>query len=300
MGYMKIPNLYKEVSILLFKEVYAMEKIHGTSAHISFNKKDGKTNFRVFSGGEKHERFAELFDEDSLIEVFEEMEIDRLTIYGEAYGGSQQGMKDTYGIYLRFVAFDVKLDEYWLDVPNAEQVAKRFGLDFVHYQKVVAEVEELDKLRDADSVQAIRNDMGEGKKSEGIVLRPLIEVQRNNGKRVMAKHKRDDFRETKTPRPVDPEKLKVLHEAQAIAEEWVTGMRLTHVLDKLTATAISISNRDDTTIGIEHTGEVIRAMIKDVMVEGEGEMVWSNDVAKAIGKKTAQMFKKRISKIPND
>ena len=29
MGYLKIPNLYKEQNVLLFKRVYSLEKIHG-------------------------------------------------------------------------------------------------------------------------------------------------------------------------------------------------------------------------------------------------------------------------------
>lgn len=34
MGYMHIDNLYKDARVLSFKHVYALEKIHGTSAHI--------------------------------------------------------------------------------------------------------------------------------------------------------------------------------------------------------------------------------------------------------------------------
>ncbi len=47
MGYRKIPNLYKDADILLFKDCFASEKVHGTSAHVSW--KDGKVNF--FAGG---------------------------------------------------------------------------------------------------------------------------------------------------------------------------------------------------------------------------------------------------------
>ena len=37
MGYMHIDNLYKNVTIMLFKEAYVLEKIHGTSAHITWS-----------------------------------------------------------------------------------------------------------------------------------------------------------------------------------------------------------------------------------------------------------------------
>ena len=36
MAYHHIDNLYRNQDVLLFKEVYALEKIHGTSAHVSF------------------------------------------------------------------------------------------------------------------------------------------------------------------------------------------------------------------------------------------------------------------------
>ena len=34
MGYLEIKNLYADARVLGFKEVYALEKIHGTSANV--------------------------------------------------------------------------------------------------------------------------------------------------------------------------------------------------------------------------------------------------------------------------
>jgi len=62
MAYLDIDNLYKNQEILKFKECYAMEKIHGTSAHISY--KDGFLSF--FSGGSNHETFVALFDSETV------------------------------------------------------------------------------------------------------------------------------------------------------------------------------------------------------------------------------------------
>src|SRR3990167_1592959 len=104
MGYMHIENLYKNQEILMFKQCYAMEKIHGTSAHIAY--KDG--NVTYFSGGEKHSNFITLFDNNFLLEKFKESGVGDKVIYGEAYGGKCQGMSATYDKELRFVAFDVK------------------------------------------------------------------------------------------------------------------------------------------------------------------------------------------------
>ena len=45
---------------------------------------------------------------------------------------------------------------------------------------------------------------------------------------------------------------------------------------------------------MENMGNVIREMIKDVKRESEGEVVWSKEVEKAIGKATATMVKKNL------
>lgn len=282
MGYMKIPNLYKEKDVLLFKEVWAMEKIHGTSAHVSYN--EGKLGF--FSGGENYQNFLTLFNHDELLEKFN-TKFGKATIagavivFGEAYGNKQQRMGDVYGPNLKFVAFDVKVGESWLSVPIAHHICKDLGLDFVYYEKVSTDLTELDRVRDMHSMQAIKNGMGEGKESEGVVLRPLIEVRKNNGERIIAKHKRAKFRETATIRKVDePEKLKIFEDANAIAEEWCVAHRLEHILGKMQEPSI------------KQMKDIIGAMQLDIQKEAEGEIVWNEDVCKAIGRKTAYLAKK--------
>lgn len=279
MGYLHIDNLYKDQTILRFKECYALEKIHGTSANISL----ANDTLNLFSGGESYERFAQLFDKQALKEKLSELKIDKIHIYGEAYGGKQQGMRATYGDTLKFVVFDIKIGDVWLDVPNAEMIAKGLGLEFVHYERVSTELEELDRQRDRDSVQAIRNGMGEGKKMEGVVLRPIIEMQNKMGERIIVKHKRDEFKETKTPRKVDEQDFRIIEDAKAIAEEWVTDMRLQHILDKLPQG-----------VGMESTKVVIDAMIEDVYREGKGEIVESREATKYIGSRAAMLFKKKL------
>lgn len=286
MGYLHIENLYRNQDVLLFREVYALEKIHGTSAHVSWK---GATAehvgaVRYHSGGEKHESFVALFDTDALKAVFEEMGHEEVVVFGEAYGGKQQQMSHRYGKKLKFVAFDVKVGDHWLDVPNAEQVALRLGLEFVFYRKVSTDLVSLDAERDAPSEQARRNGVEGDQPREGVVLRPVREFRSNTGDRIISKHKRPHERETKTPRDasVDPAKLKVLEDANAIAEEWVTQTRLEHVLDKLGDVTLSDMHR------------VIAAMVEDVMREGSTEIIDSKDARKAIGSHTANLFKKRV------
>jgi hypothetical protein len=282
MGYMHIDNLYKDQTILIFKECYALEKIHGTSAHINWDAKAKKAKF--FSGGESHERFVSLFDVEFLETKLAELFVtSNATIYGEAYGGKQQGMSNTYGKELKFIGFEVQVGELWLNVPNAENVCKSLNIEFVDYVKCSTDLEVLNAERDKPSTQAKRNGIVEDKIREGVVLKPLIEFRTNNGSRVIAKHKRDEFKETKTPREVSPEEFKILEDAKAIAEEWVTEMRLKHVLDKLPQG-----------INVESTKLVIDAMVEDVYREAKGEIVESREVTKCIGSKTAVMFKQKL------
>lgn len=280
MGYLHINNLYKDQRILLFRECYALEKIHGTSAHIRFE----NGGVRFFSGGEKHERFAGLFEIFRLTNAFlSDVGHPVVTVYGEAYGGKQQGMSERYGKELRFVAFDVQIGDSWLGVPQAADVVAKLGLEFVHYVKVSTELAALDAERDAPSEQARRNGIEGDKPREGVVLRPLVELTANNGERIISKHKQDEERETKTARQVvDPSRLDVLSKADAIADEWVTPTRLAHVLDKLGD------------VGIERTRDVISAMIEDVTREAAGEIVDSREAHAAISRKAAELFKARL------
>ena len=287
MGYMHIVNLYRPEAqgILKHEKVYALEKVHGTSAHVAW---DGKGGIAFFSGGAKHPQFKSIFNEDNLKELFAATFADcPAVVYGEAYGGKMQGMSGTYGSSLRFIAFDVKAGAHWLPVPAAEAVALKCGFQFVPYVVVPATVEALDAERDRPSRVGAMLGFPD-RPAEGIVIRPLVEaVEGPNNTRVMAKHKRAEFGETKTERKVDdPEKLKVWEGAQAVAEEWVTDMRLTHVLDKL-------GNPTE----LNRAGDVVRAMQEDVLREGKGEIANPEDAMKAIGKKAAGMFKARITKV---
>ena len=285
MGYLHISNLYKDITIMNFKECYALEKVHGTSAHIKWRFESNEISYA--SGGEKHAKFIGLFDDGKLKTLFQEHFPDGdVILFGEAYGGKQQGMSETYGKELHFIVFDVKIGETWLNVPNSEDVTKKMGLEFVPYNKIITDLEVIDKERDSYSQVAVRRGIKEPKIREGVVLRPLEEMTKSNGNRIIVKHKRKEFIETATVREVDPEKIKVIEEANAIADEWVTPMRLAHILDKL-------GNPTE----IEKVRDVIKAMVEDVRREAEGEIVESRTAIRAISSATSKLYKDKISKI---
>jgi hypothetical protein len=276
MSYLHIDNLYKCQDILMFREAYALEKIHGTSAHVRWKVGEG---IGFFAGGEKHENFVALFDA-GLEQKMAALGAESVVVNGEAYGGKQQGQSWRYGKVLKFVAFDARINGMWLDVPNAADLVSGLGLEFVHYARMPAELAAIDAQRDAPSEQARRNGVEGEHPREGVVLRPVKEMLRPDGARVMAKHKRDEERETASPRKVvDPGALKVLEDARAIADEWVTPTRMAHVLDQMPGA------------GMEQTRDVIRAMIDDVVREGAGEILDSKEARSAIGKRAAGMFR---------
>jgi len=289
-SYLHIDNLYKNQDILLFRDCYATEKVHGTSAHLTFKREKGlepagdRLHLSLFAGGIKSEDFAKLFDAPALLAKFHAQDLDEMTVYGEAYGGKCQGMSKTYGKALAFIVFEVSIKGTWLNVMGAENVAKALGLEFVPYRFVHTDLASIDEQRDAPSIVAERRGCGNDKMREGIVLRPPIEVIKSNGGRIIAKHKRPEFCETMTPREVNPDKLKVLHETEAIVNEWVTEMRLTHVLQAFTPDLIDVNL----------TGDIIKAMLADIEREAAGEVELSRDARKGIGAKTAQMFQRRL------
>lgn len=281
MGYLHIDNLYKNRAVLEFSRVYALEKIHGTSAHIRF---DG-ASISFFAGGAKHERFVELFDPNDLAKRVLQFAspVAEVIVYGEAYGGKLQGMSDTYGPDMKFVVFDIKINDRWCDVPTAASYTELLGLEFVEYAFVAPDTEILDAMRDAPSPQARRN--GFSGDAEGIVLRPPFECFDVYGNRIIAKYKREKFRETKAPRNLTDAELKVLSDAQEVAEEWVTEMRLTHVLDKLG------------NVTIQDTGNVIKAFTNDVLREAAGEIVESKEVLRAIRQRAGELFRSRVTRL---
>jgi len=284
MSYAHIENLYRKKDILLFKQVFCLEKIHGTSSSVTYN--IGDVTF--FAGGEKHENFIKLFDKEKLLAKFKEEFGDiKVKVYGEAYGGKCQGMSHKYGKDLKFVAFEVEVDGMFLNVPTAHRVVEKLGLEFVDYVLIDCTIENLDKERLKPSIQAIRNGCGDNHKREGIVIRPPIEVRMNNGERVMAKYKNDDFEERKnTPKVLDASQQQIMEDAEAIADEWVTAQRLDHVLDKIFLNGEPLS--------MDKTGEVLKAMIEDVMREASGEIVDNKAVRSAISKKAVGLWKAKF------
>ena len=193
MGYMHIKNLYADQEILMFKECYSLEKIHGSSAHILFqytynpysNKVD-LPDVYLFCGGCKKELFNSLWDEEELKKKFIDTGIDEVTIYGEGYGaGIQKG--GGYGKDQDFILFDILIDGWWLNRSAIEDIAKTLGL------KVVPIIGEGTLSTLVDEVREGFNSIWGDFEAEGIVARPAVELQTRGGQRIITKLKTRDF-----------------------------------------------------------------------------------------------------------
>lgn len=293
MGYMHINNLYKDNRIFLFKECFALEKIHGTSAHISiYHDIDSEDGIKVafFSGGSDLSDFIKLFDIKNLKKFFKEIDKNDITIFGESYGGKIQKMSDVYGKNKKFVAFDVNIGNSWLNVDSAKEVVDRVGLDFVAYSKINVDIDSLTRERDLPSRQAKKNGIVEDKISEGIIIRPLVETFMR-GQRVITKYKHPKFSErfSKKDSTITQNNItNVRRESKDITKEWVTSVRMQHVIDRVR----SELQRDPIEKDVRN---IIDAMMEDIIREGENEIIITDLTKKMINNKTAGLFFKYVN-----
>lgn len=179
-------------------------------------------------------------------------------------------------------------------MPIASEIVKSLGLEFIPYSEIPSDLVSINAARDQPSRIAVRRGILEPQIAEGIVLRPPFEVRLNNGNRLIAKHKRAEFTERKSRADIDPDIRVKLNKADEIADEFILGERLEHVINQL------ISNREDKEASLKDTSEIIRLMWEDICREGEGEFVVDNDIRRACGTKTAKMFKERLRKNLNE
>lgn len=111
-----------------------------------------------------------------------------LCLYGEGYGAKIQKGGGNYNPDGNdFVLFDVKVDRWWLKRDAVEGIAKDLGVD------VVPEIG-VGTLPDAIEFakQGFSSNWGNFL-AEGLVLRPLVELQARNGDRIITKVKYKDF-----------------------------------------------------------------------------------------------------------
>lgn len=283
----KIFNLYdpRGQTILREPRCYETEKADGCPASVRWQ--GGRVHLTPGASG--YESFCRIFDTKRLEGAFRALAAQKVIVYGEAYGGRQQGLSARYGHDLRFVAFDVHIGAEILTVPQADALVRlHLGLDFVPWSETTTDIPTLDALRDRPSELAARIGMGVQPR-EGIVLRPLVEGRVGDpGPRVIAKHKGHSNRETLTVREVNTSARVAYENADDYAVEWVTEERLRHVMTRFQNHLGREPSRND-------TAHIVASMLRDVRDEApEGEVPTDVEVDKAIKRRTAALYLARF------
>jgi len=109
-------------------------------------------------------------------------------LYGEGYGARIQKSGGNYiADGVDFILFDIRIDKWWLERKNVEDVATKLSIGIV---PIVGEGTLLDAVDMARSgyLSQIGSQM-----AEGVVMRPVVELASRNGHRIISKIKHKDF-----------------------------------------------------------------------------------------------------------
>jgi hypothetical protein len=113
---------------------------------------------------------------------------DSLCLYGEGYGaGIQNG--GNYSVEQKFILFDVKIGNWWLERDNVVDIAKKLGLEVVPtvFVGTIFQAIELTKVGFKSMISPKAN-------SEGLVGTPVVPLFARNGDRIITKVKTADFK----------------------------------------------------------------------------------------------------------
>ena len=177
-------------------------KINGTNTRIElYPNSDITKAFMVFKGrtdkaqmpSQLLEELNRLFDEKTLIEYFSKKGDFNapITIYGEGYGKKIQACGGKYcKDHAKFIVFDIKIGNWWLNRPDIEQICKDLNLDIVPIMGYFTVQEAIDYVKKGFKDPIAEEDLD----AEGLVLKTDLNIRRRNGERIVTKIKTCDFR----------------------------------------------------------------------------------------------------------
>jgi ATP-dependent RNA circularization protein (DNA/RNA ligase family) len=136
------------------------------------------------------DRLLELFTIEKVERVFEYVGTSEICLYGEGVGSKIQKGR----IYVPhddafdFILFDVMIDGMWLTRASVEDIARGLGIrwSIPVFRGTLADA--IERIK-----QGIRSEYDESKLSEGLVLRPEVDILCRNGERVITKIKHCDY-----------------------------------------------------------------------------------------------------------
>ena len=166
------------------------EKVDGTNIRV-----DWRAGCGIKIGGKTDNAQIPIFLLDRLNELFGGNRLDgciskagALTLYGEGFGariqkGGGNYIKDGVG----FVLFDVRVDDWWLNREDVIDVARALSIPYV------PEIYRGTLLAAIETAQIGFNSEWGPFLAEGMVLKPVVELQTRAGHRVITKIKHKDF-----------------------------------------------------------------------------------------------------------
>lgn len=178
-----------EFGYLQFNEWEWTEKVDGTNVRIGWN---GQA---IAIGGRTAEAQMPIFLMDRLRALFNPETCghvfgaeSNVMLVGEGYGAKIQKVGGLYkpdGV--DFILFDVLVGDMWLERHNVDDVAAKLGIASV---PIVGRGTLLDAIELAKTPRMAG--IGEAP-SEGLVMRPRVEMRTRRGNRIIAKIKHRDF-----------------------------------------------------------------------------------------------------------
>lgn len=169
------------------------EKIDGTNIRVHW---DGH---RVIFGGRTdsaqiqttlmyalNDLFLGVTNEEIFEQKFGENEV---TLYGEGYGEKIQKGGGLYRSGCGFILFDVQVGKTWLERHNVEEIAKTFNVPVVPIVLTGTIQEAVEYIKSKPKCTVSEQE----KEAEGLVGRPVVELNDRLGNRIIVKIKVNDF-----------------------------------------------------------------------------------------------------------
>jgi hypothetical protein len=114
-----------------------------------------------------------------------------MTLYGEGYGAGIQKGGGNYSAEQKFILFDVKIGDFWLERPNVEDIAAKLGIPVVAHCGTWTLQRMIEAVR--DNLFSRASAINPSADVEGYVGTPLIPLFARNGDRIITKVKYRDF-----------------------------------------------------------------------------------------------------------
>lgn len=281
--YPHIDNLTSNSDLYLLKEVVVTEKVDGTNARFGLCEGQFLVGGRNIIFGPNDDPFgfhSWVIESDIEARVRRAIpDCQTVTIFGEWFGpGIQKGID--YGTERRFAGFDICFANGWADPYRARDFFAKMELPTVPVvYRGPMEQEYIDNLRGWPTHIGVQK---EGNTWEGVVITPTRVLKDRWGNRLIAKAKNPNFSEVargpKEPKPGIAQK-----DVDAILA-YCTPERLRHVLTALRERGVDVTTQ-------KTTGEVIRAMVEDVLREATDLTVAQRDIAvKVLPAETKRLY----------